>query len=117
MRDLSLAQSLSVGGPDDTKGFTESRTTVELTKDEVHTIEDITSTETQLIDDLKKVKGVLEELMRQNHILHQAGVFKELNGLVIKWRTLEKEEKSKMFYKNLCHELNFFIKSKDPEFF
>jgi hypothetical protein len=42
-RDLSLAQSLSTGAED--KGFTESRTTTELSKDDTHTIEDITSTE------------------------------------------------------------------------
>lgn len=65
-RDLSLTQSLAASD-DATKGFTESRTTLELTKDEAHQIEDITSSEIQLIDDLKKVKGVLEELMRQNH--------------------------------------------------
>lgn len=60
-RDLSLSVPL-----DSTKGFTESRTTVEVLKNESHIIDDITSTEVQLIDDLKKVKGVLEELTRSN---------------------------------------------------
>lgn len=41
-RDLSLTKSLPTAG---NKGFTESRTTIELTKGEVHSIEDITSTE------------------------------------------------------------------------
>jgi hypothetical protein len=43
-RDLSLAQPLAE--PTEKKGFTESRTTVQLVKDEKHLIADITSTET-----------------------------------------------------------------------
>jgi hypothetical protein len=39
-----------------------------LLKGEVHSIEDITSTEIQLVDDMKKVKAILEELMRSNHV-------------------------------------------------
>ena len=41
-RDLSLAKSLPI---DYRNGFTESRTTEEVTKDTVKVIEDITSTE------------------------------------------------------------------------
>ena len=115
-RDLSLAKSLPI---DDRNGFTESRTTEEVTKDTVKVIEDITSTEIQLIDDLKKVKGVLEELMRMNYRLDQAGPFKELSALFMKWPSLagKQEEKAKLFYKHLCHELSFFIKLKDGLFF
>lgn len=116
-RDLSLAKPLT-SSDDATKGFTESRTTLELTKDEAHTIEDITSTEIQLIDDLKKVQGVLEELMRSNGYLHSAGIFKELTPVFIKWPSLDSdEEKTKLFYKHLSHEFNFFLKRKDTAFF
>lgn len=30
---------------------------------------------------------------------------------------MENEEKNKQFYKYFCHEINFFIKNKDPEYF
>ena len=70
-----------------------------------------------MIDDMKKVKGVLEELMRQNGRLKILGVFKEINGLLMKWQSFEIEEKNKQFYKNFYHELNFFIKNKDQEYF
>ena len=66
---------------------------------------------------MKKVKGVLGELMRQNGRLNTPGVFKEINGLLMKWQSLDIEEKNKQFYKNFCHELNFFIKNKDQEYF
>lgn len=58
-RDLSLKKPLDVD-----KGFTESRTTALIEKGGLTHVEDITSTELQLIDDLGKVKGVLEELMK-----------------------------------------------------
>lgn len=45
-RDLSLGKSLSPGGQEDRKGFTESRMKFEIGKGESHVIEDITSTET-----------------------------------------------------------------------
>ena len=67
---------------------------------------------------MKKVKGVLDELIKQNyHIYNAPGVYKELNALLLKWSKLEPEEKHKQYYKNLCHELNIFIKNKDPEYF
>jgi hypothetical protein len=116
-RDLSLMQCLSAS--DNTKkGFTESRTTVELIKGETHQIEDITSTEIQLIDDLKKVKGVLEELMRTNYQLSSAEAFREMSPVFIRWPQIETdEEKTKLFYKHFSHEFNAFLKLKDPRFF
>ena len=90
-RDLSLTQPL-----DSEKGFTESRTNVNIEKHGDHFIDDITSTEIQLIDDLKKVKGVLEELMKTNYGTNNPGTaFKDLSGLVMKWPRIEKEEKNK----------------------
>ena len=116
-RDLSLNECLSASD-NSTKGFTESRTTLELTKDEKHVIEDITSTEIQLIDDLKKVKGVLEELMRTNHQLGTAEAFREMSPVFLKWASTEsEEEKTKLFYKHFSHEFNIFLKFKDPAFF
>jgi hypothetical protein len=43
-RDLSLTKSLA--DPKEKKGFTESRTSLNIVKDEKHLIEDVTSTET-----------------------------------------------------------------------
>lgn len=46
-----------------------------------------------MIDDMKKVQGVLEELMRQNYAGNQAGVYKELAPLFFKWDSKTLEEK------------------------
>ena len=109
-RDLSLLQSLDLS-----KGYTESRTTIELLKHDTSLIEDITSTEIQLIDDLKKVKGVLEELMRTKYT--SDATFKEFGGIFMKWPKMSFEEKNKEYYKSMCHELHIFLYFKDQEFF
>jgi hypothetical protein len=115
-RDLSLAASLPISA---TSGFTESRTTTTLTTDESLTIEDITSTDIQFIDDLKKVRGVLDELFRTvSHSYHGSSIFKDLAPILLKWPSIgEIEEKCKTYYKNLCHELNVFLYMKDRSFF
>ena len=52
-RDLTLAKTLDLE-----KTFTESRIATVMYQLDSHLIEDINSTETQMIDDLKKVSGV-----------------------------------------------------------
>ena len=71
----------------------------------------------QLIDDQKKVKGVLEELMRERGIGGGNGVFKELGEVFMKWKGYTPQEKHKMYYKHLCHELNIYVYHKDKEYF
>ncbi len=85
-----------------------------LLKGTVHSIEDITSTEIQLVDDMIKVKAILEELMRSNHV--QATTFKDL-GFFLKWHKFDTEEKNKKYSKFTCHELNIFLYFKDKEYF
>jgi len=58
-RDLSLLKTL-----DPEKGFNESRTALTLQTYDTHFIEDFSSTELQTIDDMKKVKGVFDELFK-----------------------------------------------------
>eukprot|EP00347_Sterkiella_histriomuscorum_P022623 403337784 len=115
-RDLSLVKPLDVE-----KGFTESRLTQCILSGESHFIEDITSTEMQLIDDMKKVRGVLDELMRMKGTSNQANsVYQELiDSVIMKWTlpATTQDEKNKLFSKHQCHELNIFIYMKDQDFF
>ena len=66
---------------------------------------------------MKKVQGVLDELMRQNYVGNQEGVYKNLAPLFFKWSSKTLEDKCKIYYKSVCHELNFFLSRRDPEFF
>ncbi|CDW90653.1 UNKNOWN [Stylonychia lemnae] len=110
-RDLSLNQPL-----DTSKGYTESRATLSIMKDETHFIEDITSTEIQLIDSIQKVKGVYEVLMKQFGTQNQ-DPYKELLPIFIGWPKYSLEDKNKQFNKLFCHELNLFIYFRDQAYF
>ena len=72
-RDLTLTRPL-----DSSKGFTESRITVNLQKFGTHVLEDVTSTEIQTIDDLTKVRRVIEELFKSSGNLTMVKKFKFL---------------------------------------
>lgn len=63
---------------------------------------------------MPKVKAVLEELMRSNHI--GISTFKELD-FIMKWHTFDIEEKNRKYSKFSCHEVNIFIYFKDKEYF
>ena len=56
-RDLTLKNAL-----DESKGLTESRNSLCLLKDESDFIEDISSSEIKLIDDMQKVNEILSEI-------------------------------------------------------
>jgi hypothetical protein len=81
-RDLSLTTPLC---EDTTKGFTESRTVLQLATSEKHLVSDITSTEIQIIDDMQKVRTIVEEIQKSEYT-SPSGVYKELNELLVfKW--------------------------------
>ncbi len=44
-------------------------------------------------------------------------MYKSLSSLVFKWHSKSLDEKCKVYYKSVCHELNFFLCKRDPEFF
>lgn len=83
--------------------------------DEAHFIEDITSTEIQIIDDLSKVKGVMEELMKTTY--QNTGAYNQLIGVFTDWPKFDHEEKLKQLNKHLCNELSVFVYLKDRDFF
>jgi len=108
-RDLSLAKALEVE-----KSYSEMRTTKCVEKYETYLIDDITSTDLQIVDSLEKVLLIIKELMR----LYSVNVkdFDKFEALT-KWNTFNEEEKNKMMSKYTSHELHLFIYKKDPEYF
>lgn len=64
---------------------------------------------------MKKVHGVLEELMR--NYSSTSGIFGDLAQLALDWPKKSAVDKCKLAYKHFCHEFNFFLKQRDPEFF
>ena len=67
-----------------------------------------------LVDNLGKVKEILAEIRKVQNV--GAAGFEDL-GFVLKWAGLSAEEKDQKFSNYYCHELNFFISRRDPQYF
>jgi len=74
-------------------------------------IEDITSTDMQIVDSLEKVWLVQKELKRFN------AEEQEFIDNMLKWPSLSAEQKAKTYSDYTSHEFNLFLKLKDPGFF
>ena len=71
--------------------------------------------ETQIIDDLKKVKQVFTELNLKSGVVHQPKWAKL--DFIFRWSEMNKEAKEQNLSEYWSHDFNFFLKKKDPEFF
>lgn len=108
-RDLTLKKAL-----DDTKGLTESRQSQCLFTDESDFIEDIASSEIKLIDDLQKVNEILSEIQKYNG--KNCATWNKLS-FVNNWSNLTRQQKDNHLSEYSCHELHFFLKKRDQEYF
>lgn len=119
-RDLRLNKVL-----DDAKGITETRKTVKLVPESMlasqqypHSdfIEDITSSEVQLVDSIGKVVEILEEIQKMNGLSHQNPEWDKFS-FVKQWATLTPNEKDRYYSEYMCHEFNLYLRRRDPEYF
>ena len=108
-RDLSLKKTFEEG-----KAYTEVRTAKALLKHDSQIIDDITSTELSMLDSLESVHQALKELCRVGSC--GSGDLEELSFLK-GWDRLKKSDKLSKFAGFGCHEMNLFLKMKDPTFF
>jgi hypothetical protein len=110
-RDLSLTNPLNQD-----KFYNEVRNSIKLFKDSKFIVEDITAVEMMIVDSLDKVKKVQDEVA---NILGQGHNITSSNDLqfLLKWDTLDEEEKNKKYSKFCCHEVNLFIFFKDQDYF
>ncbi len=108
-RELTLQQPLQ---PD--RGYTEVRHARALRKHDSHIIDDITSTELSLVDSLETLIHALKELARMGGV-STPGL--DEMSFVRGWDRLKREDKLSKFAAFGCHELNLFLKLKDPSFF
>lgn len=106
-RDLSLNNPLNQD-----KFYNEVRNSIKLYKDAKLKVEDLTSVEMMIIDSLEKVKKVQDEVANIQGQGNNITSSNDLNFL-LKWNTLDEEEKNKKYSKFCCHEVNLFIYFKD----
>eukprot|EP01022_Parablepharisma_sp_SALTPOND_P009836 TRINITY_DN1405_c2_g1_i1.p1 TRINITY_DN1405_c2_g1~~TRINITY_DN1405_c2_g1_i1.p1 ORF type:complete len:2260 (-),score=324.93 TRINITY_DN1405_c2_g1_i1:695-7474(-) len=105
-RDLALRTPL-----DETKVYSEMRTTKCLAKGDSYIFDDSVSAETKIVDSLEKV------LLIQQAILKDKAKGLERLQELVHWNTLPASKKAYLFSQHFCNELNLFIYKKDPEFF
>ncbi len=104
LRDLRLANAL-----DPEKHFAQTKQVSILSADKTMTIEDIGSSKLQTFDDLGDVYRVFAAITSDA----------KLNefSFILQWPNKTDAEKSELYSKFACHELNFFLSKKDPKFF
>jgi hypothetical protein len=102
--DARLAHALD---PD--KHFSQSKQTQVLKTGDTLLSEDIISAKFQQYDDLGDVYQLMLTLNSNTNL--------SKFEFVLTWDDKPKKEKNELYSKFACHELNFFLMKKDPEFF
>ncbi len=103
-RDLRLADGL-----DPAKPYSEQKLITPLTAQGGLTIADATTARFELCDTVAKAYRLLATLGGNP-------TFEEFS-FVANWPDLDRSEQQRHYSKYACHELNFFLYHKDPEFF
>jgi hypothetical protein len=103
-KDLRLMRAL-----DPQKPSVERKEQTVLAKGETLKLADILTSELQTYDSLAAVYALLSTLSRNADLIKFAWI--------LDWPKLKLEEKQAKYSEFACHELNFFLQRKDPEFF
>lgn len=104
LTDLRLNRPL-----DPAKPFTEKKQVSVLAAGETLKIEDLLTTELETYDTLSGVHALFTSLNADPKLARFAWL--------LQWPTLKDAEKRAKYSEFACHELNFFLSRKDPEFF
>ncbi len=103
-RDSRLANVLDADGH-----FSQRKQIEILKKDQELLIEDMISAKFQYYDDLGDVFRLLSTL--------NPGTELKKFEFILTWTDLDDQKKRELYSKHACHELNFFLMKKDPDFF
>ncbi len=101
--DLRLASGLD---PDE--HFTEQKQITVVGKNAPFVLDDITTSSFETYDSLDKVHNLFATLSSNSTLVEF--------GFILGWPELKPEEKREKYTKYACHELNYFLYEKDPEF-
>lgn len=104
IRDLRLDETLDL-----TKHHSQRRRVTLLRPGQTLTVPDIHASEVQPYGTLGDVYKTLLAISEDEGLAEF--------GFVAKWAGLEEAEKRRLYSEHACHELNFFLSRKDPDFF
>ena len=96
-------------GLDPTGHFTQQKQVSVLAAGKPFVLADAAGSRFEAYDSLAKVYGLYATLSHDPKLAEFA--------FVLNWPKLKPEEKRALYSKYACHELNFFLAKKDPEFF
>ncbi|MBI2900051.1 MAG: hypothetical protein HYY17_07685 [Planctomycetes bacterium] len=96
-------------GLDPDRHFTEKQQITVLAEGKPLEIADITTSKVELYDTLARVYRLFATLSNDANL----ATF----GFILRWPKMSEEEKRAKYGEFACHELNFFLSRKDPEFF
>ena len=102
--DLRLANSLE---PD--ASFSQQKQISIISADDPFVVDDIRSGRFQVYDSLSQVFQLYQTLTGDENL--------EEFRFLLRWDRMSHDEKVELYSKHACHELNFFVSRKDPEFF
>ncbi|MBN2441529.1 MAG: hypothetical protein JXJ04_09280 [Spirochaetales bacterium] len=103
-KDIRLKLNL-----ESSKHFTEQKQSSILFKGETLEIDNITTSKIEIYDSLQKVYNLYSTISKDSTL--------PLFSFILNWHRMKEEEKKKYYSDYACHELSFFIFSKDKAFF
>ncbi len=104
LHELRLARNL-----DPQKAFVETRKITTLTAGQTITISDVLSADMETYDSLSSLYALLSTLTNDANL--------RKFSFILDWPKLKQDEKQGKYSEFACHELNFFLSRKDPQFF
>ena len=107
--DTEFADLRLAAGLDPERHCTERKEVTVVKKDARFVLSDITTSDFEVYDSLARVHALLATLTSNATLVEF--------GFILDWPDLKPEEKRERYSKYACHELNFFLFKKDPEFF
>ncbi len=103
-RDLRVAKSL-----DHQKSLSQHREVTLLKSGDTLHVTDIANSDVEFYDSLKAAYALISSLSHETNLPPFAWI--------LDWPSLKEEEKRSKYSQFACHELNFFVSRKDPDFF
>jgi transcription termination factor NusB len=104
IRDLRLANAF-----DPELNVSQSKQAELLEAGKAFLIENVLTAKFQSFDDLSDIYSVLQAINPHQHLT--------TFNFVLAWPDKTQKQKQELYSEHACHELNFFIAQKDPEFF
>jgi hypothetical protein len=108
-KQMDLVDLRFAAGLDPEEHFTQQKQISVIAKGDEFVLPDITTSKFEAYDSLARVHSLYATLSGDAKLAEF--------GFILNWLNLPQEDKQRLYSQYACHELNFFLSKKDPEFF